>query len=82
MSSAPIKPEPTLVYLDASAFVKLVLDEPESDFLETYLTGLASPVVSSVLLRVEAIRAVRIGTGSSAALRRCGRSSTRSASSR
>jgi uncharacterized protein len=67
MSSAPIT-EPDLVYIDASAFVKLVLDEPESDFLETYLTGLASPVVSSVLLRVEAIRAVRLGTGSPAAL--------------
>jgi uncharacterized protein len=48
--------------------VKLVLDEPESATLEAYLFARAKPTVSNALLRIEAIRAVRIGTGSATAV--------------
>lgn len=44
-------------YLDASAFVKLLVDEPESDALEAFLRGRS--LTSSGLLRTEARRAVR-----------------------
>lgn len=46
-------------YLDASAFVKLVLAEPESDALRSWLAS-QSQRASSALLRTEVIRAVRI----------------------
>jgi predicted nucleic acid-binding protein len=49
--------------------VKLVLDEPESEALEAYIASLVEPLVSNVLLRIEAIRAVLIGTESSDAVR-------------
>ena len=45
-------------YLDTSAFVKLVLAEPESASLREFLAG-QSPRVSSWLLHAEAVRAVR-----------------------
>jgi predicted nucleic acid-binding protein len=66
-TSAPTESDP--VYVDASAFVKLVLEEPESEALEAYMSRLAEPPISNLLLRIEAIRAVRIGTQSSAAVR-------------
>ena len=48
-----------MIALDSSALVKLVLDEPESAALETWLSGRASlPVTASDLVRVEVIRAV------------------------
>jgi predicted nucleic acid-binding protein len=46
-----------LVYLDASALVKLVAEERESGALAAFLSGHCSRV-SSVLARVEVIRAV------------------------
>ena len=48
-----------MIALDSSALVKLVLDEPESAALETWLSG-RSPltVTASDLVRVEVIRAV------------------------
>ncbi len=49
-----------MIYLDTSAFVKLVWAEPESDALGRYLaqwTGM--PLVSSVLLTLETRRAVQ-----------------------
>lgn len=67
-SSAPIESDPPFVYVDASAFVKFVLDEPESATLEAYVSALSKPMVSNALLRIEAIRAVRIGAESSSAV--------------
>ncbi|MGH3695943.1 MAG: type II toxin-antitoxin system VapC family toxin [Pseudonocardiaceae bacterium] len=49
-----------MIYLDTSAFVKLVWAEPESDALSRFLTRRpAAPLVSSSLLTVETRRAVR-----------------------
>lgn len=47
------------VYLDSSAFVKLVVEEPETADLRGYLAERGSRRVSSSLLRAEALRAVR-----------------------
>lgn len=46
------------VYLDTSALVKLVVAEPESDALRTWLVQQADPVTSD-LARTELARAVR-----------------------
>lgn len=46
-----------LVYVDASALVKLVLDESESAALRAYLEG--AGIVSSELVIVELARAIR-----------------------
>ena len=51
MSAEPV------VYLDSSALVKLVVREPESAALRSYLRSTASRV-SSALARVEVVRAV------------------------
>jgi predicted nucleic acid-binding protein len=49
-----------VIYLDTSAFVKLVWAEPESDALSRFLTRRpATLLVSSVLLTVETRRAVQ-----------------------
>lgn len=46
-----------MIYLDTSAFLKTVIDEPESGAIEAYLRDLGSPrFVSSTLLIVEARR--------------------------
>jgi hypothetical protein len=46
-----------LIYLDTSAFLKTVFDEPESQAVRTYLRTVGSPrFVSSTLLAVEARR--------------------------
>lgn len=47
------------VYLDSSAFVKLAVEEPETDALRAFLAARAERRVSSALLRTEALRAVR-----------------------
>jgi hypothetical protein len=48
-----------VIALDSSALVKLVVDEPESAALETWLSGRAPlSVAASDLVRVEVIRAV------------------------
>jgi predicted nucleic acid-binding protein len=47
------------LYLDTSAFVKLIVDEPESAALRSFLAGHGTRRVSSALLRTEALRAVR-----------------------
>jgi predicted nucleic acid-binding protein len=47
------------VYLDSSAFVKLVVNESESRALRSYLARERSRHVSSAMLRAEALRAVR-----------------------
>lgn len=49
----------TALYLDASAFVKLVVTEPESRALRRFLRSGSGRHVSSALLRTEAVRAVR-----------------------
>ncbi|MGH3770787.1 MAG: type II toxin-antitoxin system VapC family toxin [Pseudonocardiaceae bacterium] len=49
-----------MIYLDTSAFVKLVWAEPESDALSRFLTRrLATPLVSSSLITVETRRVVQ-----------------------
>ncbi|MBI4306209.1 MAG: type II toxin-antitoxin system VapC family toxin [Chloroflexi bacterium] len=47
------------VYLDSSAFVKTVIAEPETSALRRFLVGQQATLVSSALLRTEALRAVR-----------------------
>lgn len=49
-----------MIYLDSSALLKLLHEEPESAALEEWLTARSgTPVVSSELARVEVIRACR-----------------------
>jgi uncharacterized protein len=49
-----------VIYLDTSAFVKLIWAEPESDALSRFLAvQRATPLVSSALLTVETRRAVQ-----------------------
>jgi predicted nucleic acid-binding protein len=57
-----------LVYLDSSAFVKLVLPEPETPALAAVLQSVAR-LVSSEILEVEALRATRRGGGEIATAR-------------
>ena len=45
------------IYLDASAFLKLVIDEAESGSLRDFMGGERGRYVSSALLRTEALRA-------------------------
>lgn len=47
------------LYLDSSAFVKLVVEETESAALRAFLTSRDARRVSSALLRTESLRAVR-----------------------
>ena len=46
------------LYLDASAFVKVVVTEPESSRLRAFLRRRPERRISSTLLRAEAVRAV------------------------
>lgn len=55
-----------LVYLDTSAFVKLVIPEPETDSLVAALAGKVR-LVASEILEVEALRAARRAAGESGA---------------
>jgi uncharacterized protein len=55
-------PAAELVYLDSSAFVKLVLAEPETPALVAALGGVAR-LIASEILEVEALRATRRGGG-------------------
>jgi predicted nucleic acid-binding protein len=47
------------LYLDGSAFVKLVVEEAESAAVTTFLAERGSRRVASALLRTESLRAVR-----------------------
>jgi hypothetical protein len=47
------------LYLDSSAFVKIIVQEAESTVLRAYIAASDARRVSSALLRVEALRAVR-----------------------
>ena len=47
------------VYLDASAFVKVVIAEAESRALRRFLRGAPERRISSALLRTEGVRSVR-----------------------
>jgi len=47
------------LYLDSSAFVKLVVEETETAAVRTFLADRGARRVSSALLRTEALRAVR-----------------------
>ena len=65
MSSAPTAADaPT--YVDSSAFVKLVLAEPESDALRQFLTASPRQLTASTLLEVEATRVARAAGGAAA----------------
>ena len=55
-------PAAELVYLDSSAFVKLVIAEPETPALVIALAGVAR-LISSEILEVEALRAIRRAGG-------------------
>jgi len=58
------------LYLDSSAFVKVVVEETESVALRGFLAASSARRVSSALLRAEALRAVRhLGPGALAAVR-------------
>lgn len=58
------------LYLDASAFVKTVLSEPESGALRMFLGARPDRRVSSAMLRTEAVRAVRhLGPGAMSTVR-------------
>lgn len=46
-------------YLDTSAFVKLVVEEPDSEALRTWIERNDSELFSSDLLRTEGLRAAR-----------------------
>ncbi len=59
----------SLVYLDSSAILKLVIAEPETPAL-IELLGRHPDRVSSALARVEVLRAIRRARGSPAELRR------------
>ena len=49
-----------MIYLDSSALLKLLFEEPESPALEQWLSArTGTPVVSSELAKVEVIRACR-----------------------
>jgi predicted nucleic acid-binding protein len=55
-------PSAELVYLDSSAFVKLVLPEPETPALLAALEGVER-LVASEILEIEVLRATRRGGG-------------------
>jgi predicted nucleic acid-binding protein len=58
------------LYLDSSAFVKVVVEETESTELRAFLAGTSARRVSSALLRTDALRAVRhLGPDALAAVR-------------
>lgn len=60
----------TALYLDTSAFVKVVVEEDGSGALRTFLADHRARRVSSALLRTEALRAVRhLGPEALAAVR-------------
>lgn len=51
----------TILYLDTSAVLKLLVDEVESAALDDFLRRAQTPLVSSQLLRVELARVLRRG---------------------
>lgn len=49
-----------MIYLDSSALLKLLVEEPESALLERWVSQHATtPMISSELARLEVVRAVR-----------------------
>lgn len=60
----------TALYLDSSAFVKVLVQEQESAALRAFLASNPARRVSSTLLRAEALRAVRnLGSDTLTAIR-------------
>ena len=47
------------LYLDCSAFIKLIVDETESTVVRSFLAARPARRVSSALLRTESLRAIR-----------------------
>lgn len=65
MSSAPTASDaPT--YVDSSAFVKLVVSEPESEALRRFLAASPRRLTASALLEIEATRVARAAGGAAA----------------
>lgn len=52
--------DPGFAYLDSSALIKLVLDEPESQSLDLHLQAIGLRSSSSSIARVEVVRAVTV----------------------
>lgn len=63
----------TAVYADASALVKLVLEEPETVALRAYLEASDPPIATSAIAVVEVLRAVRVAGLGGDGLRRARR---------
>src|SRR5205085_6465438 len=59
-----------MLYMDASAIVKLAIHERESSALETHLDESSPETTSSSLARTEVLRAVRRAHGPSSEIRR------------
>jgi uncharacterized protein len=65
MSSAPTASDaPT--YVDSSAFVKLVVSEPESEALRRFLAASPRRLTASALLEIEVTRVARAAGGAAA----------------
>ncbi len=58
--AAPTGSDPLVVYADASALVKLLVEEAETEALEGFLQAREVSVVSSAIARVEIVRAIRL----------------------
>lgn len=59
MSATTVSDAPrSLIYVDTSAFVKLLFAEPESEALRRWLAGSSGALIASALLEVELSRAV------------------------
>lgn len=56
--------EPRIAYADASALVKLIVEEPESTALDAYLEEATTTLVTSRVAIVEVVRAARIANPS------------------
>ena len=59
----------TLLYLDSSAIIKLIVKEPETDALFAFLREW-SELISSAIVRVEVLRALRRARGGGGAYHR------------
>jgi predicted nucleic acid-binding protein len=65
MSSGPTASD-AATYVDSSAFVKLVVSEPESEALRRFLAASPRRLTASALLEIEATRVARAAGGAAA----------------
>lgn len=64
--------ERRLAYADSSALVKLIVDEPESLALDSYLEAMPTTLVTSRVALVEVVRAARIANPAAEVEQRAG----------